>query len=47
MLIKPCVSGLAIFASLVLAACTEPATPGSNTTSDTPNGAFRRQSPGW
>lgn len=37
--IKPCVSGLAMFAGLVLAGCTETTTPGSNTT-DTQKGAF-------
>jgi hypothetical protein len=40
MLIKPCVSGLAMFAGLALAGCTEPTTSGSNTTSDTQKGAF-------
>jgi len=43
--IKPCVSGLAMFASLVLAGCTEPTTPGSNTTSDTQKGAFAVRPP--
>jgi hypothetical protein len=38
MLTKPSVTWLAVLASLVLAGCTEPTTPGSNTTSDTRNG---------
>src|SRR5688500_18400197 len=45
MLIKPCVSGLAMLAGLVLAGCTEPTTPGSNTTAGTQKGAFSASVP--
>jgi len=44
-LIKACVSGLAMFAVFVLAGCTEPTTPGSNTTADTQKGAFAASPP--
>jgi hypothetical protein len=39
MLIKLCVSGVAMLAGLGLAGCTEPMTPGSQTTAETQKGA--------